>query len=111
VLYNYGSLDGGVGAILERRQVSYVSGGMKYARMIPEIYYPSIARQWTTMSRIAVERYGKPIRFAGVMTQHKAQCGCGFKSKEAHQALVLALREHPRTWVRRLPALTNIKWD
>jgi hypothetical protein len=111
VLYNYGSLDGGVGAIWSAHQVYYVSAGMKYVRMVPEIYYPVMARQWATMSRIAVERYGKPIRFAGVMTQHKAQCGCGFKPKEAHQALVLALREHPKTWVRRLPALTNIKWD
>jgi hypothetical protein len=110
-LYNYGSLDGGVGKIWTAHQVYYVSAGMKYARMIPEIYYPEMAHQWATMSRIAAERYGKPIRFAGVMTQHKAQCGCGFRPKEAHQALVLALREHPKTWVRRLPALTNIKWD
>jgi hypothetical protein len=109
VLYNYGSLDGGVGTIWNEHQVYYVSARMKYARMIPEIYYPVMARQWATMSRIAVERYGKPIKFAGVLTQHKAQCGCGFKPKEAHQALVLALREHPKTWVRRLPALTNIK--
>ena len=88
----------------------YVSSGMKYARMIPEIYYPSMAGSGGH-GRIAVARYGKPIRFAGVMTQHKAQCGCGFRPKEAHQALVLALREHPKTWVRRLPALTNIKWE
>lgn len=111
VLYNYGSLDGGVGTIWNAHQVYYVSAGMKYARMIPEIYYPVMARQWATMSRIAAERYGKPIKFAGVMTQHEAQCGCGFRPKEAHQALVLALRKHPKTWVRRLPALTNIKWD
>ena len=45
------------------------------------------------------------------MTQHKASCGCGFKPKEAHHALVLALREHPKTWVRRLPSATNILWD
>ena len=111
LLYNYGSLDGGVGKIWNARQVYYVSGGMKYARMIPEIYYPVMARQWAHMSHVAVELYGKPIRFAGVMTQHAALCGCGFKPKEAHQALVLALREHPKTWVRRLPAITNIKWD
>ena len=109
LLYNYGSLDGGVGEIWNARQVYYVSGGMKYARMIPEIYYPLMARQWAHMSRIAVARYGKPIRFAGVMTQHTARCGCGFKPKEAHQALVLALRKHPKTWVRRLPAITNIR--
>lgn len=111
VLYNYGSLDGGVGAIWNARQVWYVTGGMKYVRALPEIYYPVMARQWARMSRLAVERFGRPIPFAGLMTQHKARCGCGFRPKEAHQALVLALREHPRTWVRRLPALTNIKWE
>ena len=109
LLYNYGSLDGGVGKIWSARQVFYVSGGMKYARMIPEIYYPSMARQWARMSRLAAERYGKPIRFAGVMTQHAARCRCGYKPKEAHQALVLALREHRTTWIRRLPAITNIE--
>ena len=93
------------------RHVYYVSGGTKYARMIPEIYYPSMARQCAAMIRIAVERYGKPIRFADVMEQHKAQCRCGFQPKQAHQALVLALREHAKTRVRRPPALTNIKWD
>ena len=59
----------------------------------------------------SVELYGKPIHFAGVMTQHKARCGCGYRPKEAHRALVFALREHPKTCVRRLPALANIKWD
>ena len=53
LLYNYGSLDGGVGAIWTARQIFYVSGGMKYARMIPEIYYPVMAEQWATMARIA----------------------------------------------------------
>lgn len=111
LLYNYGSLDGGVGAIWDARQIFFVSGGMKYARMIPEIYYPSMADQWAEMARIAIERYGRPVRFAGLMTQHKAQCGCGYRPKEAHRALVLALREHPKTWVRRMPAATNILWD
>jgi hypothetical protein len=110
-LYNYGSLDGGVGTIWNARQVWFVTSGMKYARALPEIYYPWMATQWATMSRIAVSRFGRPLRFAGVMTQHKARCGCGFRAKEAHRALVLALRRYPQTWIRRLPALTNIKWN
>jgi hypothetical protein len=111
LLYNYGSLDGGVGAIWNARQVFYVSGGMKYARIIPQIYYPSMAEQWALMSRIAAERFGRPLRFAGLMTQHKAECGCGYEPKEAHQALVQELRKEPATWVRRLPAVTNILWS
>jgi hypothetical protein len=111
LLYNYGSLDGGVGAIWNARQVWFVTGGMKYARALPEIYYGAMARQWARMSRIAVRRFGRPIRFAGLMTQHRQRCGCGFRPKEAHRALVLALRKHPKTWIRRLPALTNIKWE
>jgi hypothetical protein len=45
------------------------------------------------------------------MTQHTARCGCGYRPKEAHRALVLALRADRTTWVRRLPAITNIRWD
>jgi len=110
-LYNYGSLDGGVAKIWNARQVWFVSGGMKYVRALPEIYYPFMAEQWARMSRIAARRFGRPLRFAGLMTQHKARCGSGYRPKEAHHALVLALREHKETWVRRLPAITNIRWD
>jgi hypothetical protein len=109
-LYNYGSLDGGVGKIWTARQVWFVTSGMRYARALPEIYYPFMARQWAVMSRIAAHRWGRPLHFAGLMTQHMARCGCGFRPREAHRALVLALREHRGTWVRRLPAITNIRW-
>jgi hypothetical protein len=111
LLYNYGSLDGGVGVIWNARQVWFVTSGMKYARALPEIYDQTMASEWAAMSRIAARRFGRPLRFAGLMTQHKARCGCGFLPKQAHQALVLALRRDPSTWVRRLPALTNIRWD
>ena len=110
-LYNYGSLDGGVGKYWNARQLWFVTGGMKYARPLPEIYYPEMARQWARMSRIAVRRWGRPLQFAGLMTQHKARCGCGFRPKEAHRALVRELRDHPKTWVWRLPAMTNIRWE
>jgi hypothetical protein len=110
-LYNYGSLDGGVGKIWDARQIWFVTGGMKYARPLPEIYYPFMAAQWARMSRIAVRRYGRPLRFAGLMTQHTARCSCGYRPKDAHRALVLALRADKKTWVRRLPAITNIRWN
>ena len=84
---------------------------MKYARMIPQIYYSSMAEEWARMSRIAVARFGHPLHFAGLMTQHKANCGCGYEPKDAHRALVLELRKEPGTWVRRLPAATNILWS
>lgn len=111
VLYNFGSLDGGVGRIWNARQVWFVSSGMRYARMIPEIYYPGMAEQWAAMSRLAVGRYGRPIRFAGVMTQHRAVpgCACGYWPGQAHRLLVRALRAHPKTRVGRLP-MTNIRW-
>jgi hypothetical protein len=85
---------------------------MKYARIIPQIYYPVMAEQWATMSQIAARVYGKPLKFAGIMTQHTAECrSCGFQPKDAHQALVAELRKEPRTWVWRLPAVTNILWN
>jgi len=107
LLYNYGSLDGGAGTIWSVRQALYVAGGMRYARAVPEIYNHTMARQWAHLSRLAVERLGRPIPFAGLMTQHWKGTG-GFTAKQAHAALVRELARHPRTRVRRLAALTNI---
>jgi len=109
-LFNYGSLDGGVGGIWNARQLWYVNGGMRYARPIPEIYYPAMAAQWGELSRIAAERYGRALPFAGLMTQHKAGCGrCGYRPREAHRALLRAVPRYLRSRLARLPALTNIR--
>jgi hypothetical protein len=109
-LFNYGSLDGGVGHIWSFRQAWYVASGMRYAWAVPEIYYGVMARQWAKLSRMAVRRVGRPVRFAGLMTQHADGCTCGLRPLEAHRALVRALALHPRTKVDRLPAVTNIRW-
>jgi hypothetical protein len=109
LLYNYGSLDGGAGAIWNVRQAYYVAAGMRYARAVPEIYNRAMAREWAYLSRIVVERYGKPLTFAGLMTQHMRRCRrCGFTAAEAHDALVGELARSPRTRVRVLAAVTNI---
>jgi hypothetical protein len=109
LLYNYGSLDGGVGTIWKLRQAYYVAGGMHAARAVPEIYNGEMAKQWAELSRQAVHRYGKPIKLAGLMTQHHHHCHiCGFTAAEAHRALVRELAKHPRTKVRTLAAATNI---
>jgi hypothetical protein len=109
LLYNYGSLDGGVGRIWKLRQAYYVAGGMHAARAVPEIYNGAMARQWAELSRQAVHRYGKPIKLAGLMTQHHHHCRmCGFTAAEAHRALVRELAKHPKTKVRMLAAATNI---
>jgi hypothetical protein len=58
-----------------------------------------------------VARYGKPIPFAGFMTQYKSNCRkCGFTAKEARKALVRELAKHPETRVRHLASATNIRW-
>jgi hypothetical protein len=107
LLYNYGSLDGG--HIWKLRQAFYVAGGMHAARVVPEIYNREMAEQWAELSRLAVRRYGRPIRIAGLMTQHRGRCrGCGFTAAQAHTALMRALSRHPRTKIRRLEARTNI---
>jgi hypothetical protein len=108
LIYNYGSLDGGAGGIWNVRQAYYVSGGMKYARAMPEIYNHAMARQWAYLSRRTVHFYGKPVQFAGLMTQHSSGCGCGLTPAEAHAALVRELAKHPKTRVPVLPAVTNI---
>ena len=109
LLYNYGSLDGGVGTIWKLRQAYYVAGGMHAARAVPEIYNHEMAVQWAELARQAVRRYGKPIKLAGLMTQHHGHCRiCGFTAAVAHRALVRELAKHPRTKVRTLAAATNI---
>jgi hypothetical protein len=108
LLYNFGSLDGGAGGIWNVRQAYYVSGGMRYARVLPEIYNHAMARQWAYLSRRSVHFYGKPVRFAGLMTQHASGCSCGLTPAEAHSALVRELSKHPRTRIASLPAVTNI---
>jgi hypothetical protein len=113
LLYNFGSLDGGVGSIWNLRQAFYVAGGMKYARVVPEIYFRVQAHQWAELARLAIKTYKRPVQFAGVMTQHWKGCNrriCGMTPREAHSQLGLALKKHPATreQVRMLAAVTNI---
>jgi len=105
VLYNFGSLDGRPGSIWKVRQAYYVAGGMRYVRAIPEIYNRRMAQQWAELA----ERYGRPLQFAGLMTQFHHRCrGCGFNAREAHEALVRELRKSSRTRIAELESITNI---
>jgi hypothetical protein len=90
-LFNYGSLDGGVGAVWSARQAWYVSGGLRHTKALPEIYNSAMAREWAELARIASGRYHRGIDFAGVMTQGTASCSCGLRPLEAHRALAHAL--------------------
>ena len=90
-LYDYGSLDGGVGAIWSARQAWYVAGGIRNTRALPEIYNPAMAREWAELARIARRRYHLPVRFAGVMTQGGRSCRCGLRPHAAHRVLARAL--------------------
>jgi hypothetical protein len=109
LLYDYGSLDGGPGGIWNVRQAYFVAAGMRLARAVPEIYNRAMAEEWAYLSRLSAERYGKPLEFAGVMSQHRNRCRrCGFTAAQAHTALVRELARSPRTRVRALAAVTNI---
>ena len=113
LLYNYGSLDGGVGGIWKLRQAFYVSGGMRSARAVPEIYNHEMARQWAELARLSYARYGKPIQLAGVMTQHWTSCrSCGYTAPKARHELVTELTKAnvmKRTLpTRTLESVTNI---
>jgi hypothetical protein len=108
LLYNYGSLDGGVGSIWNLRQAFYVAAGMKYARPIPEIYNRAMARQWAELAHIARRLYHRPVQFAGVMTTHTS-ANHGMKPRDAQQSLVRALADVGSS-VANVPAtLTNIR--
>jgi hypothetical protein len=90
-LFNYGSLDGGVGAVWSARQAWYVSGGLPNTKALPEIYNSAMAEQWAELARIASGKYHRGIHFAGVMTQGTQSCDCGLRPTEAHNALADAL--------------------
>jgi hypothetical protein len=110
LIYDYGSLDGGVGHVWKLRQAYYVAGGMEEARAVPEIYNRAMAREWADLARQSVHRYGKPIRLAGLMTQHWTSCsGCGYTARKARHVLAHELtRATHAVPVRTLSAVTNI---
>jgi hypothetical protein len=108
VLYNYGSLDGGVGSVWNARQIFFVASGMKYVAAIPEIYNSAMAKQWAELAHIAKHRYNRPLKIAGVMTQHTSR-NHATKPRAAHQMLVRALAS-VGTGLASVPAtLTNIR--
>jgi hypothetical protein len=108
-IYNFGSLDGGVGSVWNARQVFFVTSGMKYAQSIPEIYNHAMARQWAELAHIARHRYHRPMKFAGVMTTHTSR-NRGMKPQDAHKVLVRALASRVGSNAPAVPtALTNIR--
>jgi hypothetical protein len=108
LLYNFGSLDGGVGSVWNARQIFFVTSGMKYARAIPEIYNHAMAKQWADLAHIARHRYNRPVKFAGVMTTHTSR-NRGMKPRDAHKVLVRALASRVGSSAPDVPAtLTNI---
>ncbi|HET7573367.1 MAG TPA: hypothetical protein VFJ77_11945 [Gaiellaceae bacterium] len=107
-LYNFGSLDGGVGSYWNARQIFYVTAGMRYARPIPEIYNRTMAKQWAHAAWLAKRKFHTKLRFAGVMTQHVEGCRtCGFLPPVAHKTLVRELAA--RNVHAEVPAVTNIR--
>jgi hypothetical protein len=86
-LYDYGSLDGGIGALWSARQALFVAGGMRYAKVLPEIYSRAMAREWAELATIAEHRYHRKVQFAGVLTQLSPGCGCSLRPSTAHRVL------------------------
>jgi hypothetical protein len=109
-IYNYGSLDGGVGSVWNARQVFFVTSGMRYAQAIPEIYNHAMARQWAELAHIARHRYHRPMKFAGVMTTHTAR-NRGMKPRDARRTLVRELASRIGSNAPDVPAaMTNIRF-
>jgi hypothetical protein len=109
LIYNFGSMDGGVGGVWNASQIFFVASGMRYARVIPQIYNHSMAREWATLAHIARHRYHRPVKFAGVMTEHTSG-NHAMKPLDAHKTLVreLATKIGPDAPAVP-PTLTNIR--
>ena len=93
-LYDYGSLDGGVGSIWSARQAFYVAGGIRHTAALPEIYNTAQAREWAELAGIAHGRFHSHVHFAGVMTQGSRHCHCSLRPHQAHRALARALASY-----------------
>ena len=110
-LYDYGSLDGGVGSIWSARQMMYVIGGARHTAVIPEIYYESQAKEWAELAYVAHRWFHRRMHFAGVMTQGSRTCGCGYRPHAARKALVRELAKVDTGHRTRVPqGGTNIAW-
>jgi hypothetical protein len=110
-LYDYGSLDGGVGSIWSARQFLYVVGGNRHTAVLPEIYYRSTAREWAQLAYVAHHWFHKRVHFAGVMTQGTPSCGsCGFRPQAAHRALIQELSKVDAGATHVPRGGTNIGW-
>jgi hypothetical protein len=108
ILYNFGSLDGGVGRVWNASQMFFVASGMRYVVAIPEIYNHAMAEQWAQLAHIAKRRYHRPLKFAGVMTTHTSS-NHAMKPRDAHKLLVRALADVGGRAVADVPpTLTNI---
>ncbi len=110
-LYNYGSLDGGiVSGVWNAHQAFYVTGGMRYAHAIPEIYNRTMAREWAALAQVAQHRYHRSVKFAGVMTE-RTSSNHGVKPRDAHRMLVreLAVQGRGNAPARVPAAYTNIR--
>jgi hypothetical protein len=90
-LFDYGSLDGGVGEVWSARQAWFVAGGLPNTKALPEIYNTAMAQQWAELARISHHKYHRDVQFAGVMTQGTASCSCGLRPTAAHRVLAQAL--------------------
>lgn len=106
-LYDYGSLDGGVGVVWGPRQAWYVAGGLGHTKALPEIYNSAMAQEWAELARIA-RHHHRVVHFAGVMTQGTPSCNCGLRPPEAHDALAQALDDQGIGEVRLPVGGTNI---
>lgn len=93
-LYDYGSLDGGIGSIWSARQAFYVAGGMREAKALPEIYNKPMAEEWAKLARVAERRFHGQVQFAGVLTQLTPGCRCSLKPVVAHRVLRRELADY-----------------
>jgi hypothetical protein len=105
-LYNFGSLDGGGVWTVTQAYYATVKGN---TRVVPQIYSHEMARQWAELARSGLRRYHRALRFAGVITQHRARCGCSLEPHDARRVLQRALALHVgRAAPDVPPTLTNI---
>jgi hypothetical protein len=94
--------------------IARVAGAAAPGRItaLPQVYNPTMARQWARISRTSVAMGRGPLHFAGVLTENAA-CGHNpacptMPSAAAYRDLVAGLRSDRHTAVTSLPSITDL---
>ena len=94
LMWDFGSLEPGYWSRNQEWTIAAGGGGVNH--VMPEIYYPGMAREWSDLSAYAKANHGARIKFGGVTSQWApGVSACGYSPARGVGQLLAALKVHP----------------